>query len=364
MPVLPLSIHDPDHVFFTADTHFGHENIIKYCRRPFASVGEMDAALIANWNEVVGEQDTVFHLGDFTLGGPDVAQRYFSQLNGRIRVLSGSHDQRWLEANSLILSAPFRSKPTCRVFEVSPILSLEIPELGNNGYPQVIVLCHYALRVWDRSHHGAWHLYGHSHRPAAGDGAVYRRGGGYVELSASFAGNHHGDDASAMRDHIAYLRYVLRHKWFVFWECQKLRVPLLQAILHDWHKFLPDEWFPYAHYFYRPDGTPRQHRDGTGYYKPTDTGDHDFDYAWLLHQKRGKHHWQWWVLPEDNGGLKVLPIPDRYRREMLADWRGAGRAQGTPDTLAWYVKNKEKMQLHPTTRAWVEEQLGYQRGEL
>jgi len=160
-----------------------------------------------------------------------------------------------------------------------------------------------------------------------------------------------------MRAHLAYLRYVLRHKWFVFVECIKLGIPW-RGLVHDWHKFLPGEWFPYVRFFYHPDGTPKQRRDETGYYKPTDTGDAAFDYAWLLHQKRGKHHWQWWVLPEDEGGIKVLPMPDKYRREMLADWRGAGRAQGKPDTRRWYEANKDKMQLHPETRAWIEEQLG------
>ena len=79
-----------------------------------------------------------------------------------MRILPGSHDQRWLErfrANDPELSTgsghPVELLP--------PLLSLEIPDLGNGRRPQVIVLCHYALRVWDRSHHGAWHLYGHSH---------------------------------------------------------------------------------------------------------------------------------------------------------------------------------------------------------
>ncbi|MEW6726891.1 MAG: DUF5662 family protein [Bacillota bacterium] len=54
----------------------------------------------------------------------------------------------------------------------------------------------------------------------------------------------------------------------------------------------------------------------------------------------------------------MLPMPDRYRKEMLADWHGAGKAQGKPDTKAWYLANKDKMLLHPETRDWVEAQLG------
>lgn len=148
----------------------------------------------------------------------------------------------------------------------------------------------------------------------------------------------------------------MRHKWFVFIECIKLRVPLWRAIKHDWHKFLPDEFVPYARFFYG--GVKEQIRDETGYYKPTDTGYPPFDWAWFLHQKRADHHWQWWVLPEDESGVKVLPMSKNARLEMLADWRGAGRAQGTPDTKAWYLKNGHKLQLHTETRGWVERELG------
>jgi hypothetical protein len=129
--------------------------------------------------------------------------------------------------------------------------------------------------------------------------------------------------------HLKYLSYVARHKWFVYQEARRLGVGWLGAI-HDLSKFRPDEWRPYAEHFY---GKGRVNPRGTtGYYKPTDTGDAAFDYAWLLHQKRNKHHWQWWCLPEDDGGIKVLEMPPRYLREMLADWRGAGMAQGRPYT--------------------------------
>lgn len=58
-----------ENLFFTSDTHFFHEGIIKFCNRPFASVEEMNEAMIRNWNEVVHEKGTVFHLGDFAFGG-------------------------------------------------------------------------------------------------------------------------------------------------------------------------------------------------------------------------------------------------------------------------------------------------------
>ena len=53
-------------------------------------------------------------------------------------------------------------------------------------------------------------------------------------------------------------------------------------------------------------------------------------------------------------------MPDKYRREMLADWMGAGRALGKPNTLEWYTANQGKITLHPETRQWIEEQLGYE----
>lgn len=156
--------------------------------------------------------------------------------------------------------------------------------------------------------------------------------------------------------HLRYLRYVIVHKWFVLVEGRKLGVPLGQLVAHDWQKFLPVEWFPYVETFYGDADTPRR---ADGGYDPNAVSD-AFDRAWLHHQKvGGKHHWQYWVLPKDDGTLKALAMPDRYRREMLADWRGAGRALGSTDTVGWYHSNRNRMTLHPDTRAWVEEAIGW-----
>ena len=161
--------------------------------------------------------------------------------------------------------------------------------------------------------------------------------------------------------HVKYLRYVLRHKWYVFLACLALRVPLWQAVLHDWSKFLPGEWFPYARYFYGPSEPPinygelfarQNHAANVAAWK--EDLQRAFDAAWLHHQHASPHHWQHWVLREDNGDTKVLPMPERYAREMVADWMGAGRALGKPDTRGWYEANKDKQQLHPETRALVE----------
>lgn len=150
-----------------------------------------------------------------------------------------------------------------------------------------------------------------------------------------------------MNKHIQYLRYVIRHKRYVYEEGRKLGVGRIQLLVHDWQKFTPTEWFAYVETFYGS-GTARESWRAR------------FDEAWLHHQKLGgKHHWQYWVLLEDSGQTKLIPIPDRYRREMLADWRGAGRAiHGKDETPSWYERSKAGRMLHPETQAWVEGQLG------
>lgn len=67
--------YSPDHTFFTSDTHFGHANIIRFCKRPFENVEEMNEALIENWNKVVSDDDTVFHLGEYTIDGHDYIKK-------------------------------------------------------------------------------------------------------------------------------------------------------------------------------------------------------------------------------------------------------------------------------------------------
>jgi hypothetical protein len=151
-----------------------------------------------------------------------------------------------------------------------------------------------------------------------------------------------------MKKHLKYLKYVIKHKFYVFQECFKLGIPLA-GIWHDWSKFLPSEWIPYSQYFYgKPYGEQKTQQEEDA-----------FDRAWLYHQNRSPHHWQYWVLIQDEGNTIVMPMPDRYRREMLADWRGAGRAMnGKDDTKSWYLKNRNRINLHPETRHWIEQQLG------
>ena len=143
--------------------------------------------------------------------------------------------------------------------------------------------------------------------------------------------------------YLKFLWSLLRHKWFVFVECCRLGIPWL-GLIHDWSKFTPQEFVPYAQHFKPTGGSPV---DGVR--------DISMDYAWLHHQHRNKHHWQRWITHVQGQAPVALPMPDRYRREMLADWRGW--AYGNPDTAAWYAKNRTSIILHPETREWVELEL-------
>ena len=157
-----------------------------------------------------------------------------------------------------------------------------------------------------------------------------------------------------------YGKYVFRHKYYVFTECYKRGIPI-RGLFHDWHKFLPVEWFPYAYYFYHENGT-LFNGDTYWHYKHHMQIEQDFTKAWLSHQKRGKHHWQYWILLKDNTPFhkrldieNALPIPDKIIKEMVSDWIGAGRAiHGNDDAMNWYQQNKDKMILHPDSRMKVE----------
>lgn len=145
--------------------------------------------------------------------------------------------------------------------------------------------------------------------------------------------------------HIKYLCYIITHKWFVF--IAKMKLSLFHgtwlAIIHDHSKFYPSEWFPYAKTFYDNYGNKQ--------YKETD----DFNLAWNHHQKRNKHHYQYWVLLCDEGRTVAIEMPTKYVYEMVADWAGAGRAiTGKWEVKEWYLKNKAKIILHDITRKNVE----------
>lgn len=157
----------------------------------------------------------------------------------------------------------------------------------------------------------------------------------------------------------AYIRlfwYLLRHKWHVFHACIALDVPFWQALIHDWSKFRPSEFIAYASFFHGEEIIFK------GYYDPG--GNELLDMGRNFHQNRNPHHWQYWVFlcERCEPRPRPLPMPERYVREMVADWVGAGRAQeGQADATGWYARNRERILLHPETRCLVEQVLSEAR---
>lgn len=131
-------------VFFTADTHFGHAGARALYRRPFASVADMDAAMVARWNAVVGRGDEVWHLGDFAVGlTVSATTAVLGALNGRKHLIVGNNDP-----DSTVAQAAWAS--------VQTYAEVIVDGAG-------LVLCHYAFRTWRNIARGWRNLHGHSH---------------------------------------------------------------------------------------------------------------------------------------------------------------------------------------------------------
>ena len=128
-------------IFFTSDTHFGDHRTLNIHKRPFASVAEMDAAMEARWNEAVGSDDEVWHLGDFARGRERAAD-VFSRLAGRKRLIVGNNDDAATRQMLWEWVGDYAEVEAEGVF---------------------LVLCHYPFRSWNRQHRRAINLHGHSH---------------------------------------------------------------------------------------------------------------------------------------------------------------------------------------------------------
>jgi calcineurin-like phosphoesterase family protein len=128
-------------VYFTSDTHFGDHRVLNLYPRPFATTQEMDAELLRRWNETVGPDDEVWHLGDFARTAA-LAAELLPRLNGRKRLIVGNNDPR---------------PDTVAGWEsVAAYAEIEVSEVR-------LVLCHYPFRSWNGQHRGAVNLHGHSH---------------------------------------------------------------------------------------------------------------------------------------------------------------------------------------------------------
>jgi len=137
-------------IYFTADTHFNHKNIIKYCNRPFETLEEMNNKIIDNWNILIQPRDTVYHLGDFGFGN---LENILNRLQGQKILITGSHDT--------------------KIHQYKKYFSNQTPLLEIKANGQTITLCHYAMRVWPKSHYNSWHLFGHSHSELEPQGKSY-----------------------------------------------------------------------------------------------------------------------------------------------------------------------------------------------
>lgn len=141
---------------------------------------------------------------------------------------------------------------------------------------------------------------------------------------------------------LKYLWLTLKHKWFVLLAGLQTGAPIWLLVIHDWSKFTPSEAPHYGRQFFG------KADDALGFSK-----------AWNHHQKTNPHHWEYWVMVSghDRGGFpdgSPLPMPEKYVREMVADWLGASRAyEGHwPKSLMewkWFVTNISKINIHPDT---------------
>lgn len=168
-------------IWFTSDTHYHHKNIVRGTTswledenkgihsvqrtRDFNTLEEHDETLIANFNSLVKENDEVWHLGDWSFGGHEQIKIFRDRLKCKnINLVFGNHDQH-IEP----LDSKYRSLFTSCQYVKQFHLKLDSTLSGKYG-KQGFFLSHYGHRVWDKSHHGSIHLYGHSHGTLPGSG--------------------------------------------------------------------------------------------------------------------------------------------------------------------------------------------------
>lgn len=120
--------------------------------------------------------------------------------------------------------------------------------------------------------------------------------------------------------------------------------------VHDESKYNEDEYIPYCNFFYPCEGFEK---DKTA-----------FDYAWLLHQKRNPHHWQYWILVTDDEGVRALDMPFEEVCNMVCDWHSFSKDHPKSTAYTWYMNNKKNMQLSDNTRQLVEQLVKYLQDPL
>ena len=151
---------DPHHVYFTSDTHFGNENIIRFCGRPFRNAEEMNTELIRRWQETVPEDGIVFHLGDFAHGNAHLWNDILSVLPGRKFLILGNHDMKWSMAKGNNLFPCLRPNYMGHFEFVAQQMTIRI-----DG--QTVMLNHNPFLCYGGSYRDVWQLFGHVHSGSA-----------------------------------------------------------------------------------------------------------------------------------------------------------------------------------------------------
>ena len=153
-------------LWFSADFHFSHNNVLHLCNRPFADIYEHDKVLIQNYNSVVSDNDDFFFLGDFAYKcSCERVVEILKKMNGRIHAILGNHDKILRQAVERGLLNDMLNSGKLEIFGLKAILedpTIAISKMINiEG--QLIFLSHYGIRSWPNSFRGSICLYGHSH---------------------------------------------------------------------------------------------------------------------------------------------------------------------------------------------------------
>jgi calcineurin-like phosphoesterase family protein len=150
-----LKLEPGQKLFVTSDSHFSHLNILTLCNRPFKDEVEMGEEMIKRWNNVVGPNDIVVHLGDFTMRrNADYILKLLSRLNGKIILVWGNHDHKESWGEVLTRIEPNKILFTCDILEMNV----------NYGAGRTdVVFCHFPIASWNHKERGTLHLFGHCH---------------------------------------------------------------------------------------------------------------------------------------------------------------------------------------------------------
>ncbi len=157
-----------------------------------------------------------------------------------------------------------------------------------------------------------------------------------------------------MNKYFLYFRYVVRHKIAVFRAGGPCEVNLWRRVKHDFSKFLPSEFFPYAEYFYGKHSYKKEGETGKNSFENTLVATEAFERAWLKHIHRNDHHFEHWIVLND-GLPEGKSMPEAAWRELCADYLGMEYTLNKNwDAMNWYSKNSSNIILHPETRIKVE----------